>query len=249
MRKVLVALMAVSLVSWLSGSAASALTVSVVSGGINGSSGLTTFATDNSGGSVIEVLVPASIPFSATSSSVDGGASATSIYDLSNSGFDITFDHSRPGTLNSFGKSEGNIFFSVDVDTDYLATGSYTAVDSEGRRLFLFASLTNTTLESEAFYSLQDSRTTQNESFELGLTGGDNGHDVSTGSLSGTLVAGHVYWLKYSAFLQASPSASISGASASGFLSLTFVPEPGTATLLGLGLAGLCAFSRRRGHS
>ena len=69
-----------------------------------------------------------------------------------------------------------------------------------------------------------------------------------TGSLTGTLLAGHYYVFSYrsdvSMLYEASP---IPSATAAGFVALSFIPEPSTALLVTLGLVGL-AVKRRRVH-
>ena len=68
-----------------------------------------------------------------------------------------------------------------------------------------------------------------------------------TGSLTGTLVAGHDYKSHYSVYVHAYPSGSSSGATGVGSLSLAFsvIPEPSTALLFGGGLLAL-GFKRER---
>lgn len=233
----------VALALSLPGYSASALTLTLNTGG---ASNLFTRANDGSGATVSETVYPVAVPYSYTSTSVDGAASAESGYDLSINGFDITFDHVRLATSGSQGYSSGTITFSVDQDVDYVASGSYTAVDSEGRRIYFRAVLANVTLAYNEFNSLQVSESTPNESFTLGLTEGDAGNTL-TGSLTGTLVAGYDYAFYYTAFIDTVPAATTSGATATGSLSLSFVPEPGAGLLATTGLLGLAIARRRRG--
>lgn len=221
---------------------ASALTVTLNGAG---TSYMYTAADDRSGGDAYETLYPTALPYSDTSTSVDGGASSESEYDLSDAGFDITFDHSRVSTLDSYGYSAGLIYFSVDQDVDYVASGSYSVVDPDGRSVLLNTLLWDLTAASSLFVSQQESNATPNESFTLGGTGGDY-YNNNTGSLTGTLIAGNDYRLYYAIDLYTSPSASTSGATATGSVSLSFVPEPGTGLLVMTGVLGL-ALRRRRG--
>ena len=59
------------------------------------------------------------------------------------------------------------------------------------------------------------------------------------GALSGTLTANRVYWFSYRAYIRANPEPSNQPASATGSISLTFVPEPASALLLAGGLLAL----------
>jgi hypothetical protein len=86
--------------------------------------------------------------------------------------------------------------------------------------------------------STQTSHATPNESFTFGFF-----INVDIGSLTGTLIAGHDYRFFHDFGIVSSPTAPVSGATASGFTSLhlSVIPEPSTALLLGLGLFGLGA--------
>ncbi len=232
----------------LVGGSAGALTITLITHEIYGPSHLSTHADDKSAEAVDEHVLPTVLPYSYTSSSVDGGASAESEYDFSSAGFDITFGQARASTFESEGWSYGTIIFSIDEDATYTAAGSYTTVDPDGRRVFLQATLRDITTDSDwLFDSLQNSNSTPNESFTLGLEEGDNG-DYFDGSLTGTLIAGHEYSFYYSAAIATSPSASTSDATASGNVSLSFtpIPEPSTALLLGTSLIVLAGMRRAK---
>lgn len=194
--------------------------------------------------SVFENVFPATLPYSYSSTVDNGTSSAASDYDLSNADFSITLDHSR-AAMNARALSRGQIFFSVDQDVDYTASGSYSAVDPEGRRIYYEAFLFDHTLLSSAFFSRQVSRSTLNESFNLGGSAGDF-ENQSSGTLTGTILSGHEYSFQYQVWVDAYPTASPSGATASGNLSLTFVPEPTTGLLMGMGLVLWLAVDARR---
>ncbi|MBW2362872.1 MAG: hypothetical protein JRG84_18390, partial [Deltaproteobacteria bacterium] len=100
-----------------------------------GASFLTTAANDQVNAADQEVLNPPATPYLNSSSSASGATSSDADYSLTNSGFEIDIDQVRTLTLNSFGQAFGSVFFSVDENTNYVATGDYTAVDSDGRRI------------------------------------------------------------------------------------------------------------------
>jgi hypothetical protein len=222
-------------------SSASALSVTLNGGGYNSfaaSKARTTYPTE-----VLESLVPGSIPYFDSSTVADGDASAGTVVSLTDTGFIITFDHIRTTASNSVGQTGGAIYFSVDEDVFYEAAGAYTAVDSEGRLISLDNYLNDFTTQGPTIFATHvQSNSTPNESFVLGVAGGDFSNNVY-GPLTGTLVAGHVYEWGFNAvictFCRAVSNPSATGATASGFVSLSFVPEPSTALLMGLGLAGL----------
>ena len=211
-----------------------------------GASVLKTQAWDGFGGYASETVNPVALPYSYTSASSDWTVTSESVYSFSGAGFNITFDHSRAIALNNYAQSDGSIYFNVDENVDYHALGSYSVLDSDGRRVYLYTYLEDMTAVSFSFRSLQESRSTPNESFSLGHNGGDLGN-INFGSLSGTLIAGHDYRFGYYAFIQANPTASTTGATATGSISLSFapVPEPSTALLLAIGLSGIALRNRR----
>lgn len=114
------------------------------------------------------------------------------------------------------------------------------------RRTILSASVEDVGSNILLVRSSQRSFSTPNESFVLGESGGDVSN-TSSGSLTGTLLTGRTYRFGYGAELGFSYDPSPSElAVASGFVTLTLVPEPSTASLAGLGMLALAAIGRCR---
>ena len=135
-------------------------------------------------GNVREDVYPASTPYLYTASVAAASAWATTSYDLSDGGFEITFDHHRTGALGSSALSHGMISFSVDEDVTYIASGGYSASDPDGRHIKLAAQLRTSPLLSYLFQSSQMSLQTKDESFTLGLEEGDS-FNLKAGSTHG----------------------------------------------------------------
>jgi len=189
--------------------------------------------------------VPSSIPYLASDLATDGGSTSLTNVALSDTGFEITFDHTRATPLDALASSSGEIFFTVDASVDYAITGTYSANDSDGRQTIQYVALQRVGGGGANYFSYQESRATPNQSFTVGNEDGDFFNYV-TGSASGTLVAGDLYRLIFFNGIQASPTAASVAATASGSLRFTFVPEPSTALLLVLGFSALAVGPRLR---
>ena len=194
------------------------------------------------GGAVNETVNPTALPYSHTSTSTYASNDSETMYTLSNAGFDITFDHSRTGALGNYAQSLGSIEFSVDQNVDYVASGSYSTVDPDGGHNTFRGWLYDITDVSDIFKDYQTSYGIVDESFTLGDGFG------YTGSLTGTLIAGHEYLFQHDASIGAAPTSLPSGATASGSISLSFTPapEPGTGLLVMVGLLGFVGVGRSR---
>lgn len=119
-------------------------------------------------------------------------------------------------------------------------------MDPDGRRV-VFRTYIGELNNGYVFDSFQKSRSTPNEGFTLGLSEGDF-QNISSGALSGTVTSGADYTLYYLAFTAGDTNPAGAGATGIGSLSLTFVPEPGTALLMGMGLT-LLTISRRQSRT
>jgi hypothetical protein len=156
-----------------------------------------------------ELLHITSLPASG-SLQVGSVSTVDTAYDLSESGFTITFDHANGGTATTAG-----LFFTPEEDVPYVIAGEYTAHGPGGELVEFTADLLSFTAgDLFFFYEISDA---PDVSFALGSEPG----------ATGTLLAGHEYRFEFGAFENTHSS--------SGFVQLTFIPEPGTALLLGLG--------------
>ena len=205
---------------------------------------LVTIASDGAGDDDFEFSSPEALPYLQVVSTLDGQAAAETTFELTDSGFQITFEHARPGAFESYTSSYGTIVFQVDQDVEFVASGSYSAIDPAGSSTSLGSTLSDLSLQVDLYDSAQDSESTPNESFTLGSTAGDF-FNRRTGSLTGTLIAGHDYQFDYGAAL-AAPEAT-SAASATGFVFLSFVPEPAPGSGGACVLATLAFLATRRG--
>jgi len=184
---------------------------------------VTTFVYDGIGGAVSGALNPTSLPFSDTSSSVDGAASSDVFVDLSSSALRFDFSLARAAGLGSFGQVVTAVEFFSDADVDFVASGDVTVVDPDGRRILLFADLFDATSATSVFQHFQESQTTPNESCVLGGLAGDF-QNSAVGNLSGTLVAGHHYLLQINVVIETNAAPAAATASASGSVGLDFFP-------------------------
>jgi hypothetical protein len=89
---------------------------------------------------------------------------ATDYSSLNTSGqaiFEWGFTHTRDGARDSSGSSDGHMVFTVDVDSSYSVSGLYQLVGDE--RIYESVTLYDITSNTFSLFSVNDSRTTPNE--------------------------------------------------------------------------------------
>jgi len=192
-----------------------------------------------------ETILPHTfLPHSNTSSVSTGSNSSTGDNDLTSDGFIFTFDHGRGPDYGEHGVSSGQVHFRVNKSFEsvvtYAIAGNYSVTDSEGRHAILNAALFDETDSVYVFRSDQASRATANQSFTVGQESGDYSNMLN-GKQTGGLKEGHYYRFTYTSVIAAYPTASTTGASASGSVSILFGSKSlGVPSLNWAGIALLC---------
>lgn len=170
----------------------------------------------------------------------------------SSQSFAFDFSLERGAEFNSLAKSDAfDLTFTATADSTYQLSGAFNSDAGDGTVLY-FARLLDVTTNSILFNNIQESRGTTlvPSNFLLGGTDGNWGSVTVAGSLSGLLLAGHQYQLRYDALIQSVPESTSTASAAGHFaLDLASVPEPTSLMLLILGLGGLIENHRRKNKS
>ena len=235
--------LAPSVLLWFFASSVSAATITL------SDSYLAAMADANDGSQRDEDIVHLSLFSSGTLAASQGGENSAVEYDLSKAGFEITFSHARAAAPNSVSaESIGQIYFSTDRNIDYSVDGAYSAIDPEGREIYIRVFLVDYTDGwddyVELFHNVQISENTPDESLLLGHQTAE--YNLLRGSATGTLIANRLYEFYFLTYIDSSLTGASGAATATGFVSLTFVPEPGTGLLAMSGLLVLAVGRRRR---
>jgi hypothetical protein len=185
----------------------------------------------NTGGTVAIATLPGYLSTTTSNFSTAGDSAV----------FSGGFVHARQG--DQFGSAYGFVaaLFTTDTDVTYSARGTYSSSDGDsGLVSYLYDNTTSISLYSsyqESFYGPA--------AFNLGGTAGNYGNAFS-GSLTGTLLAGHSYTWLGAASTGGYPVSDL-GAAAGGNVSLTIgeaaVPEASSVivwSLLAVTIGGAC---------
>jgi hypothetical protein len=191
----------------------------------------------DTGGAVVSASLPGYSSTTTSSFSIAGNSAVLS----------ESFDQPhREGNANGYDQSYFDVYFSSDVDVPYSASGSYSNTSGFTN---LTSYLVDHTVFTYSFFNYQYSIGGP-AAFSLGGTAG-NLDNFFLGSLTGTLLAGHVYEWWGGGVTQAYPVADL-GAAASGGLSLSIgeaaVPEFSSVfvwSLLALTIGGAGWWQRR----
>lgn len=201
---------------------------------------------------VNQVVAFASPPFSSGPvTASDAGNVATTTFTFTNSLLLFEFDHERIGAdirTNSTAASDevNHLVFQVSEAVTVVLSGSYSVLDTgSGDAVNYTVSLKGPGDVNLHTTDLQ-SQFTLDESFTLGVNGGDTTDSVS-GATTQLLMPGQNYTLDWVVYVQDRRSdIGDLGATGSGYFQLAFIPEPSTGLLLAYGLAMLSMRRRRR---
>lgn len=203
------------------GSTAAAYTVSLNGAG---TSLLINVAEAANGSEEIEFMFPAALPYSYVSTNISVDGTAIADHDFSQSGFDVTVDHTM-GTFaaGSQAISTGEIYFSTDENVSYVISGSYDAVDVN--QATVGVEFFDSTLGSIVFEcSAESIGPTFSENFTFGPSEGSC--DTEIGTSTGVLLADHFYRYSYGFIIENSSETATATATGGISLSLTSLVPP-----------------------
>ena len=182
-------------------------------------SSLITNANDGTGNE--NAYTNARLPWYHVSEAIKGPASATTTYDFSTDGDDVTFltsfDHTRAGQTGNAAKSYGFFTFVPMIDLRYTLEGSYASTGGGETNLDVYLEEMGTYL----FNNVQNSISAGDHSFALGGQDGDQTNELE-GSLTGIAYAYSEYILMHR--LEIEHALDISNASATGQIRLYLTP-------------------------
>ena len=145
-------------------------------------------------------------------------------------------------------RSTFKVSFSVDAPVEWVISGNYSVIDPDealqadlvGWSILLARDDNPGGSPLTLFRQAESSSNTLNQTFVVGQLGvGSDRPSSLDGSTTGTFDPGFVYVLGISQSLMALGSDTVTPATASGTITLAFIPEPSTALLLASGLVGL----------
>lgn len=169
-------------------------------------------------------------------SSPPGSSQTNYDYSLNGDGalFHLDFDHDVHTTKVGDGlENDADISFSSTVPLQYELSGFY-QMTGLGALSYIVV-MADITTDQEIFRNEQTSYSTQDESFQLGETGGD-ANNVLTGTMTGSLLPGHTYGYRVNPLVVSWFETEVPPSATGSFdLLLTPVPEPNSLLILMLG--------------
>ncbi len=200
-------------------------------------------------------ILSASAGNSSSTSQLDysgDAGSATFAYDFTHSINNTVGDKTTSDRAYSYNSS---LYFTATMDTTYSIDGLYGMTGPGGTRIYSQVFLYDRTAGLTLFQDTTESRSTIDASFVLGVTGDGDFRNSTSGTLAGSLLAGHDYQFFFNSYIQAldaNNQVSEVAAIASGDVNLYVgadlgpVPVPAAAWLFCSGLLGLVGVARRK---
>jgi hypothetical protein len=219
----------------------------VFAGPVNVTGGLVSLSVRGSDDAVdFQVGGVAPAPVNVTLNGSGVNASATATYDVTSSQFDVTgvsyLLGALPGSKTTNADLNGQIMFTPVVDVTWTLGGVFNWSGNWANGVSLFARIQDLTSGTDVtLHNYTSNGVLSNVSYVVGVGTGKPINIV--GPVTGTLTQGRQYEFDFELQTDTNKFTQQAG-TAAGNMSLVFVPEPATLTVLAFG--GLAGLARRR---